>query len=727
MCRRGARRTAAAARLGHADAGIGHDLGRRADAFDAPVHDQRHPVSNGKRGQAVGDHDDGAAARVGLELTQQLLFRSRVEGAGRLVENEDARIADQGAGDADQLPLSHRQSLPPFAQHGVVALRQALDEIMGAHELGHRHDAAGILVGDAHGDVFPHRTGEELQLLRHAADLAAKLRRRNVRNVGTVDHHPPARWAEQSLDEIGDRGLARPGRSDDSQDLAGGDVEVGILQDRGHVIVGTIGDALEGHIAHERRHRCQRPGGSLDGFAHQPVDAPEGGRDCLQLMPGRHQLAHRLQGTRRQHIDGDQCAHRQAMIDDLADTDGDDRQRRQQLQGARSAGGDVGQVVGAKAGPGGLFDTHQPALFGLGLEPERLDGGGVGNRLGQCRTLGRHRLEAFFGKAALGPMGGQRHADHHRDRQRRDHTQRGTDGERRAEEKHDEGDVDGEHRHLAGEEAAQHVELAQAFGDDARRRPLEVSIGKLHQVMEHFAAHEGVEPGAGSGRHPAARYAKREVERIGDQHADAEHDHDRCGTLRPVSPSVTSDHPVEHQHHEERCSEAEDVDDERHRGKLQHDRSNANPQRRVPLLVPFVAVRLAHHQGPCPQRHHFVGGQTPDAPFDDVEHGPLAASTGHDDVGGLVGRADHSEGSRKLIQPLAGKIDCITLESQSLAGREKGALVEARRRNCRQPSHVGFADRPSDLLGDIEQRPHERIDRPAGFAIPGRLLEAAVL
>ena len=88
-------------------AGVGHDLGRRADALDAAVHQQRHPVGDGQRRQAMGDHDDGAAARVGLELPQELLLGGRIERAGRLVEDEDARIADQGAGDAEELALAH--------------------------------------------------------------------------------------------------------------------------------------------------------------------------------------------------------------------------------------------------------------------------------------------------------------------------------------------------------------------------------------------------------------------------------------------------------------------------------------------------------------------------------------------------------------------------------------------------------------------------------------------
>ncbi len=157
----------------------------------------------------MGDHDHGPAATVGLELAQELLLGRRVQGARGFIEDQDARIADQRPGDADELALARRQTEAAFAELGVVALRQALDEIVGADELGDRHDSAGILVGDSHGNVLAHRTGEELDILRHAADLGAQLRGREVGDVGPVDQHPTCSRPEQALHEIGDGGLAR--------------------------------------------------------------------------------------------------------------------------------------------------------------------------------------------------------------------------------------------------------------------------------------------------------------------------------------------------------------------------------------------------------------------------------------------------------------------------------------------------------------------------------------
>ena len=83
----------------------------------------------------------------------------------------------------------------------------------------------------------------------------------------------------------------------------------------GALVVGAIGDALEDDLAHQRRHGRELAGRAFGRFAHQLVDALESGADGLQLVPRRHQLAHRLQGARGQHVGGDQRAHRHAMID----------------------------------------------------------------------------------------------------------------------------------------------------------------------------------------------------------------------------------------------------------------------------------------------------------------------------------------------------------------------------------------------------------------------------
>ena len=153
----------------------------------------------------------------------------------------------------------------------------------------------------------------------------------------------------------------------------------------------------------------------------------------------------------------------------------------------------------------------------------------------------------------------QRYADQHRDRTRGHEPERHADEERRAQKQDDKQQIDRQHRHLTGEEAAQHVELTQAFGDDARRRALEMTIGQLHQMVNDFGAHQRVEVCASPGRQPAAPHPERKIEGVDAQHGRRQHGHHRHDALQRALP----DHAIEHQHHENRRGEAEQVDEQR--------------------------------------------------------------------------------------------------------------------------------------------------------------------
>ena len=83
------------------------------------------------RGQAVGD-DQGGAALHGLvqgALDQALVLG--VQGAGGLVQQQDRRVADQGAGDGQALALAAGEGAAALAQRRVEALRQGVEEGLG--------------------------------------------------------------------------------------------------------------------------------------------------------------------------------------------------------------------------------------------------------------------------------------------------------------------------------------------------------------------------------------------------------------------------------------------------------------------------------------------------------------------------------------------------------------------------------------------------------------------
>jgi hypothetical protein len=142
--------------------------------------------------EPVRDDEDGA--RLG-DLHHVLLNDALalvVEGAGRLVEDQDARIGDERAGNGDALALAARERRAALADDGVVALAQLEDEFVRSREPRrcddtlHRHGRIGER------DVLAHRAVEQHVLLQDHADLAAQPCRVGHGEIHAVDQDGPA-------------------------------------------------------------------------------------------------------------------------------------------------------------------------------------------------------------------------------------------------------------------------------------------------------------------------------------------------------------------------------------------------------------------------------------------------------------------------------------------------------------------------------------------------------
>jgi len=72
--------------------------------------------------------DDGAGPRQPPEgLLDGSLCRG-VEGRGRLIQEQDCRLAEDGSRQGESLPLTAGEASTPFADRGLVALRKGRDE-----------------------------------------------------------------------------------------------------------------------------------------------------------------------------------------------------------------------------------------------------------------------------------------------------------------------------------------------------------------------------------------------------------------------------------------------------------------------------------------------------------------------------------------------------------------------------------------------------------------------
>ena len=97
-----------------------------------------------------------------------------VERRGGFVEQQQRRVAQDGAGDGDALALAARERDAAFADLGVETLRQRGDESRRMSELGGARDLGVGGVRPAETDIVAHGGCEHDAVLRHQRDAGAQ-------------------------------------------------------------------------------------------------------------------------------------------------------------------------------------------------------------------------------------------------------------------------------------------------------------------------------------------------------------------------------------------------------------------------------------------------------------------------------------------------------------------------------------------------------------------------
>ena len=110
-----------------------------------------------------------------------------VERTGRLVEQQDRRVLQDGARNRDALALAAGELVAALADRGIVATRHRHDEIMRGSRLRRRDDLLLRGVRPAEGNIRAHAVVEQHDILADDADLSAQARQRDMAQVLPVD------------------------------------------------------------------------------------------------------------------------------------------------------------------------------------------------------------------------------------------------------------------------------------------------------------------------------------------------------------------------------------------------------------------------------------------------------------------------------------------------------------------------------------------------------------
>ena len=137
----------------------------------------------------MGDDEGRAAPHRRVDRPLDLALGLSVEGAGRLVEDHDRRVLEEGAGDRQALALAAREVAPALADHGLEAVRGAPHEVHRLRRVERPFHLGRGRVRLADAQVLLDRAGEDERFLEHHADVLAQRFERHRADVAPVDRH----------------------------------------------------------------------------------------------------------------------------------------------------------------------------------------------------------------------------------------------------------------------------------------------------------------------------------------------------------------------------------------------------------------------------------------------------------------------------------------------------------------------------------------------------------
>lgn len=266
-------------------------VGRVADQLAFFQH--QNGVTDRQHGQAVADDEHGASVGDGREVGLDDGFGFGVQGACRLVEDEDGGLGEQGAGDGHALALAAGEVGAALVEGGVVAVGQILDEFVGSGHARGKHDFLERGRGFGGGDVLADGAFEQKAFLEHDADGAAQVGQVEIPHVGAVQGDASLLQRVQALDEPGEGRFAGTRPANDANDRTGRKVKGNIGQGRRHVQGIAEGHAFDADGTGDGRSQASGVVGLFRGAVEDQAEQAHGYGDFLVFVKERDDFAQR--------------------------------------------------------------------------------------------------------------------------------------------------------------------------------------------------------------------------------------------------------------------------------------------------------------------------------------------------------------------------------------------------------------------------------------------------
>src|SRR5437667_4060761 len=159
-------------------------------ALDNAAFPENHDlVSVLHRGGAMRDQNGGATAHDTAQSGEDFLLGLRVHARERVIQDQDARVANNGASNGGALLLSSGERDAAFANRSFVAGGEILNVTMQTGDFRTFADALRMVIGQAESDIPANRFAEQISVLRHVPDGAAKRFQGPMLNGVAVNQH----------------------------------------------------------------------------------------------------------------------------------------------------------------------------------------------------------------------------------------------------------------------------------------------------------------------------------------------------------------------------------------------------------------------------------------------------------------------------------------------------------------------------------------------------------
>ena len=159
-------------------------------------------------GEAVGDHEGSPFCHQTVHALLDVFFRSRIDGARRLIEDQDRRLGYRRSRDIKKLSLALAQVRAIALKNGVIALWKPHDKGMGRCHLRRLNDLFIGSIQSSVADILHDRPRKQMGVLKYHGDVAAQLVPLNMADINAVDGDGPALDIVEAVDEVRDRRLS---------------------------------------------------------------------------------------------------------------------------------------------------------------------------------------------------------------------------------------------------------------------------------------------------------------------------------------------------------------------------------------------------------------------------------------------------------------------------------------------------------------------------------------